>query len=129
MWLEFLFHLAVEVALPNLYVSIFPGDHSEDVTPVPISNTEVKGLSGDGTAASGRGRVARCRGFFSGLASDRKPFFFSRAQRSRIREFERRDPAIFCVFDNLHLLAHDALTDFWSNIECFGRCLIGWECQ
>ena|GEM_PF-5091815 len=40
---------------------IFPGDYSEEVTPVPIPNTEVKGLSGDGTAARGRGRVARCR--------------------------------------------------------------------
>ena len=43
---------------------IFPGDHSEEVTPVPIPNTEVKGLSGDGTAALGCGRVARCRDFF-----------------------------------------------------------------
>ena len=41
----------------------FPGDHSEEVTPVPISNTEVKGLSGDGTLAFGHGRVARCREF------------------------------------------------------------------
>ena len=44
-------------------LTIFPGDHSEEVTPVPISNTEVKGLSGDGTAALGRGRVARRRDF------------------------------------------------------------------
>ena len=29
----------------------FPGDHSEEETPVPIPNTEVKGLCGDGTAA------------------------------------------------------------------------------
>jgi hypothetical protein len=57
-------------ALPILYVFslissslIFPGDHSEAVTPVPISNTEVKGLSGDGTLAFGHGRVARCREF------------------------------------------------------------------
>jgi hypothetical protein len=27
----------------------FPGGYSEKVTPVPIPNTEVKGLSGDGT--------------------------------------------------------------------------------
>ena len=30
---------------------IFPGDHGEEETPVPIPNTEVKGLSGDGTSA------------------------------------------------------------------------------
>jgi hypothetical protein len=29
----------------------FPGDQSEEETPVPIPNTEVKGLCGDGTAA------------------------------------------------------------------------------
>ena len=28
---------------------IFPGAHSEKVTPVPIPNTDVKGLCGDGT--------------------------------------------------------------------------------
>ena len=39
----------------------FPGDHSEEVTPVPIPNTEVKGLSGDGIVVTGRERVARCR--------------------------------------------------------------------
>ena len=42
----------------------FPGDHSEEVTPVPIPNTEVKGLCGDGTATLGCGRVARCREYF-----------------------------------------------------------------
>ena len=40
------------------------GDHSEEVTPVPIPNTEVKLLSGDGTVALGHGRVARRRIFF-----------------------------------------------------------------
>ena len=45
-------------------MTTFPGDHSEEVTPVPIPNTAVKGLSGDGTAAIGRGRVARCRVLF-----------------------------------------------------------------
>ena len=44
--------------------TFFPGDHGEEVTPVPIPNTEVKGLSGEGTAAVGRGRVARCRDCF-----------------------------------------------------------------
>jgi hypothetical protein len=43
-----------------------PGGHSEEETPVPIPNTEVKGLSGNGTAVLVRGRVARCRGIFSG---------------------------------------------------------------
>ena len=49
----------------RLFVSLFPGDHSEEVTPVPIPNTEVKSLSGDGTVAIGRGRVARRRDFFT----------------------------------------------------------------
>ena len=50
--------------LPYLcFFSIFSGDHSEEVTPVPMPNTEVKGLSGDGTATFGRGRVARRRIF------------------------------------------------------------------
>ena len=42
----------------------FPGDHGEEVTPVPIPNTEVKGLSGNGSVAFGHVRVARCRDFF-----------------------------------------------------------------
>ncbi len=44
--------------------SFFPGDYGEEVTPVSIPNTEVKGLSGEGTAGFARGRVARCRDFF-----------------------------------------------------------------
>ncbi len=58
-----------------------PGDHSEEVTPVPISNTEVKGLSGDGTVALGHGRVARCRDLSSaGLGRiARAPFLFMTA--------------------------------------------------
>ena len=47
--------------LPINHSFSFPGDHGEEVTPVPIPNTEVKGLSGDGTATAGRGRVARRR--------------------------------------------------------------------
>ena len=43
---------------------LFPGNYSKEVTPVPIPNTEVKSLSGNGTAAIGRGRVACCRDFF-----------------------------------------------------------------
>ena len=46
----------------------FSGDHGEKVTPVPIPNTAVKGLIGEGTAGVARGRVARCRDFFQGAA-------------------------------------------------------------
>ena len=46
------------------YLYIFLGDHSEEVTPVPIPNTEVKILSGDGTIELVYGRVARCRVYF-----------------------------------------------------------------
>ena len=44
----------------------FSGDHGEKVTPVPIPNTAVKGLIGEGTAGVARGRVARCRDLFEG---------------------------------------------------------------
>ena len=47
------------------FSSLLAGDYGEEGTPVPIPNTEVKLLSGDGTAAEGRGRVARCQPFFS----------------------------------------------------------------
>ncbi len=40
--------MAVFSALVFLFI-IFPGVYSEKVTPVPIPNTVVKGLSGDGT--------------------------------------------------------------------------------
>ena len=49
---------------------IFPGDHSEEVTPVPIPNTEVKGLSGNGSVAIGHVRVARCRDYFLARGPD-----------------------------------------------------------
>ena len=42
----------------------FSGGRGEVVTPVPIPNTEVKGLIGEGTAGVARGRVARRRNFF-----------------------------------------------------------------
>ena len=45
---------------PEAFIA-FPGDHGEDETPVPIPNTEVKGLIGEGTAGFARGRVARRR--------------------------------------------------------------------
>ena len=41
--------------------TLLPGGHSEDVTPVPIPNTEVKSPSGEGTAGVACGRVARCQ--------------------------------------------------------------------
>ena len=50
------------VALPETF-DCFPGGHGEDETPVPIPNTEVKGLIGEGTAGFARGRVARRRDF------------------------------------------------------------------
>ena len=39
----------------SLYALIFPGDHGEGETPVPIPNTEVKPLSGDGTVGLAMG--------------------------------------------------------------------------
>ena len=48
---------------PN-YPSFFPGGHRDDETPVPIPNTEVKGIFGEGTAGFARGRVAHRRDFF-----------------------------------------------------------------
>lgn len=62
--------------LRSLYVLIFPGDHGEEVTPVPISNTEVKGFSGDGTAANGCWRVARCRDFILARSGNPGTGFF-----------------------------------------------------
>ena len=41
-----------------------PGGHGGAAIPVPIPNTEVKRAIGEGTAAVGRGRVARRRGLF-----------------------------------------------------------------
>ena len=61
------------------FIGIFPGDYCEDETPVPIPNTEVKGLSGDGTVGDDHGRVARCRGYFFGTSGViQKSFFFCR---------------------------------------------------
>ena len=48
--------------LSNLYaIDFFPGDHGGEVTRVPIPNTTVKSLSGDGTVGYYHGRVARRR--------------------------------------------------------------------
>ena len=52
--------------LPASAGANFSGDHGEKVTPVPIPNTAVKGLIGEGTAGVARGRVARCRDLFQG---------------------------------------------------------------
>ena len=54
--------------LPAQAEANFSGDHGEKVTPVPIPNTAVKGLIGEGTAGVARGRVARCRDLFRGAA-------------------------------------------------------------
>ena len=53
----------------------FSGGHREDVTPVPIPNTEVKSLIGEGTARFAGGRVARCR-VFTELDSERSQALF-----------------------------------------------------
>ena len=65
------------VALPETF-DCFPGGHREDETPVPIPNTEVKGLIGEGTAGFARGRVARRRDFSPKGAEQtaRPPFLF-----------------------------------------------------
>ena len=44
-------------------MDVKPGDHSEEVPPVPIPNTEVKLFSADGTASRGGGRVGRRQAF------------------------------------------------------------------
>ena len=62
--------------IPISMFLFFPGDHGEAVTPVPIPNTEVKGLSGDGTAASSCGRVARCRVYFLKACEQSQAFFY-----------------------------------------------------
>ena len=51
------------------------GGYREDVTPVPIPNTEVKSLIGEGTARFAGGRVARCRVFKSLIPKGVKLFF------------------------------------------------------
>ena len=51
------------------------GGYREDVTPVPIPNTEVKSLIGEGTARFAGGRVARCR-VFQELDSERSQALF-----------------------------------------------------
>ena len=53
----------------------FSGGHREDVTPVPIPNTEVKSLIGEGTARFAGGRVARCR-VFTEFDSERSQALF-----------------------------------------------------
>ena len=61
--------------------TVFPGGYGEEVTPVPIPNTEVKGLSGDGTVGDDHGRVARCREYSWGLSEQSEsPFSFCAEQ-------------------------------------------------
>ena len=75
----------------------FPGDHSEEVTPVPIPNTEVKGLSGDGTAAFGRGRVAHRRDLFSETVPERVRSLFLPYCRAGTGPFSRLKPTFLLV--------------------------------
>ena len=67
---------------------LFLGGHGGEATPDPIPNSEVKGPSGEGTAAVGRGRVARRQGFSSGPRFRKVPgaVFF------RLRRFVRLRP-------------------------------------
>ncbi len=43
---------------------IFPGNHNQEATPVPIPNTEVKLLSADGTAQGAEWESRSLPGFF-----------------------------------------------------------------
>ena len=60
----------MDVNLLAIRSLIFPGAHGDEATPVPIPNTEVKGVIGEGTAEVVRGRVARRRGYFLWLKAD-----------------------------------------------------------
>ena len=82
------------------------GDLSEEVTPVPIPNTEVKGLSGDGTAAVGRGRVARCRTYFS----------------PEQEADESLSPAFFCASRGFPFLLVSRRVSPIMGMIVFGRC-------
>lgn len=61
------FWILVESACKSNFSSLYTlaGDYGKGETHVPIPNTIVKSLSGDGTWAEGPGRVARCQPFFS----------------------------------------------------------------
>ena len=68
---------------------LLAGGYGEKETPVPIPNTAVKLLSGDGTAAEGRGRVAHCQSFFTAtglraIARDPVAFLLHRGRRSPV---------------------------------------------
>ena len=76
----------------------FSGGHREDVTPVPIPNTEVKSLIGEGTARFAGGRVARCR-VFTELDSERSQalfFVFRRHVAPRVRRLLTEGDGAFC---------------------------------
>ena len=62
-------------------VSYYSGGYSEGATPVPISNTEVKPLSADGTAGIPCGRVGRRR------IHDEKPKIGREVSRSTPPDF------------------------------------------
>ena len=76
---------------------LFLGGHGGEATPVPIPNTEVKGPSGEGTAAIGRGRVARRQGFSSrppGSETIRTAFFSPWDREGREDREDREDRGI-----------------------------------
>ena len=53
-----------EKDLFKLSMGIFPGNHNEEATPVPIPNTEVKFFSADGTALEAEWESRSLPGFF-----------------------------------------------------------------
>jgi hypothetical protein len=53
-----------EKDLFKLSMGIFPGNHDEEATPVPIPNTEVKLFSADGTALGAEWESRSLPGFF-----------------------------------------------------------------
>ena len=60
--LSFLFISSLSFLIFGLF--ILSGDHSEEETPVPIPNTEVKLFYADDTASRSRGKVGSCQAFF-----------------------------------------------------------------
>ena len=63
-------------------VVVFSGGHTEEVTPVPISNTEAKLLKADGTASLRCGRVGSRRDIkYTLVPFGTRVFWFQRNQK------------------------------------------------
>ena len=78
-------------------IPFFSGGHREDVTPVPIPNTEVKSLIGEGTAGFACGRVARCRIISApDCESSQVLFLFSDPRRERLLSREGKIKKALC---------------------------------